>query len=112
MVRTNIVTRVFEAGGDASMDRTSVAYYPYSELHGYPRTGSLQRMGRAGHGYHLCVAGGGSWMRMAHVRLAGHALKAQVYKMQRNWWWDGDLDGRRPITSVRRAWNCGRNSTW
>jgi hypothetical protein len=40
MVRTNIVTRVFEAGGDASMDRTSVAYYPYSAIRDPQSTGS------------------------------------------------------------------------
>ena len=25
--------------------------------------------------------------------LAGHALKAQVYKMNYNWWWDGSITG-------------------
>ena len=33
-VNANIVTRVFEAGGDASTDRTDAVYYPYSEYAG------------------------------------------------------------------------------
>lgn len=91
MVRTNIVTRVFEAGGDASMDRTSVAYYPYSSYTGIKAPASFNAWGGlvTDTTYALPVIA----LNAEGRPLAGHTLKAQVYKMQRNWWWDGDLDG-------------------
>lgn len=90
MVRTNIVTRVFEAGGDASMDRTSVDYYPYSSYAGIRAPGSFNAWGGlvTDTTYALPVVA----LDANGKPLAGHALKGQVYKMQRNWWWDGDLD--------------------
>lgn len=91
MVRTNIVTRVFEAGGDASMDRTSVDYYPYSAYTGIRAPDAFNAWGSlvTDTSYAMPVVA----LDANGKPLAGHALKAQVYKMQRNWWWDGDLDG-------------------
>lgn len=91
VVNANIVTRVFEAGGDASMDRTSVEYYPYSAYVGIKEPGSYNAWGGliTDTTYNLPVVA----LDGAGRPMPGHALKAQVYKMQRNWWWDGDLDG-------------------
>ncbi|MBL7952735.1 MAG: hypothetical protein JNM62_13570 [Flavobacteriales bacterium] len=91
MVRTNIVTRVFEAGGDASMDRTTVDYYPYKSYAGLRPPGSFNAWGGlvTDTTYSLSVVA----LDASGKPLAGHALKGQVYKMQRNWWWDGDMDG-------------------
>ncbi|MBX2972836.1 MAG: hypothetical protein KF797_07030 [Flavobacteriales bacterium] len=91
VVNANIVTRVFEAGGDASMDRTSTAYYPYTSYAGIKAPTTYNAWGGlvTDTTYQLPVAA----LDADGKPLGGHTLKAQVYKMQRNWWWDGDLDG-------------------
>lgn len=91
MVNTNIVTRVFEAGGDASMDRTSVPYYPYTSYAGIKAPDSFNAWGGlvTDTTYQFAIAS----VDANGKPIAGHKLKAQVYKMKGNWWWDGDLDG-------------------
>lgn len=90
-VNANIVTRVFEAGGEASTDRTDVVYYPFTSYCG------------------LVVPEASGWWgtyftdttyRISAVAidangkpLAAHALKAHVIKVSQNWWWDGDMEG-------------------
>lgn len=91
MVRTNFVTRIFEAGGDASMDRTTVDFYPYASYAGIKPPGSFNAWGGLSTDttYSLPVVA----LSAEGRPLPGHALKGQVYKMKQNWWWDGDLDG-------------------
>lgn len=91
MVNTNIVTRVFEAGGDASMDRISVPYYPFRSYAGIQVPEAFNAWGGllTDTTYTFAIAS----VDAGGKPLGNHALKAQVYKMQRNWWWDGDLDG-------------------
>lgn len=91
VVSTNIVTRVFEAGGDASMDRVSVPYYPYESYVGIqaPDTRSAWGTYVTDTAYRFDVVS----LDAKGKVLAGHALKAQVYKLNYNWWWDGSLTG-------------------
>lgn len=91
MLNANIVTRVFEAGGDASMDRTTVAYYPYASYVGIrtPEIRSAWGTLRTDTTYAFAIAS----VDAEGNPLPGHALKAQVYKMNWNWWWDGSLNG-------------------
>jgi uncharacterized protein YfaS (alpha-2-macroglobulin family) len=91
LLNANIVTRVFEAGGDASMDRTTLPYYPYTAYVGIkaPPTSSYWGTYLTDTTYRFAVAA----VDADGKPLAGHALQAQVYKMDRNWWWDGDVDG-------------------
>ncbi len=91
VVNTNLVTRVFEAGGDASMDRVTVPYYPYPSYAGIqvPKAGSYWGTYLTDTTYHIAVAS----IDAKGKPLAGHTLKAQVYKMNWNWWWDGSLTG-------------------
>lgn len=91
MVNTNIVTRVFEAGGDASMDRTSVPYYPYVSYAGIHLPEAFNAWGGlvTDTTYQFAIAA----VDAHGAPLSGHALKAQVYKLKQNWWWDGDLEG-------------------
>jgi len=91
VVNANLVTRVFEAGGDASMDRTSAAFMPYSSYAGIQPPTSFNSWGGllTDTTYALPVVA----LDPNGKPIAGHVLKAQVYKMQRNWWWDGDMDG-------------------
>ena len=90
-VNANIVTRVFEAGGEASTDRTDITYYPFTAY-----TGLRTPEARNGWGTYVTD----TTYRIQAVALtpdgkplADHALKAQVVKVSQNWWWDGDMDG-------------------
>ncbi len=91
LVNTNIVTRVFEAGGDASMDRMSIPYYPYSSYAGL----KLQDPGTAWGSYLTDTT---YTFEVAAVTaegeaIAGRELNAQIYKMNYDWWWDGSTTG-------------------
>ncbi len=91
VVNTNIVTRVFEAGGDASMDQVSVPYYPYTSYVGMmlPELHNSWGTFQTDTTYKFAVVSVD-----AHGKpIAGHALKAQVYKLNYNWWWDGSITG-------------------
>ncbi|MEZ4739263.1 MAG: MG2 domain-containing protein [Flavobacteriales bacterium] len=91
VVNTNIVTRVFEAGGDASMDRVSVPYYPYRTYAGIqaPQVRSAWGNLVTDTTYNYVVVA----LDAKGKPLAGRRLKAQIYKMKRNWWWDGNMSG-------------------
>ncbi len=89
-VKANIVTRVFEAGGDASMDRTDLTYYPYTSYAGLRMPESSTDWGS----YFtdttytidaLAVDGNGK-------PGPGRKLVAHVLKLSDNWWWSGDMD--------------------
>ncbi|HQV75194.1 MAG TPA: MG2 domain-containing protein [Flavobacteriales bacterium] len=91
VVNLNVVTRVFEAGGDASMDQTTTAFYPYTSY-----AGVLAPEARSAWGnlvtdttYKYAVVA----VDANGKAIANHTLKAQIYKMRSNWWWDGDLSG-------------------
>jgi uncharacterized protein YfaS (alpha-2-macroglobulin family) len=89
-VKANIVTRVFEAGGDASIDRTDVQYYPYVAYAGLriPEGNSYWGSYITDTTYAIqAVAVDADGKPLAH-----HALKAQVVKLGSNWWWSGDMD--------------------
>ncbi|MBK7945781.1 MAG: hypothetical protein IPJ85_10925 [Flavobacteriales bacterium] len=91
VVNTNIVTRVFEAGGDASMDRVSVPYYPYASYAGIqvPDARSAWGTYRTDTTYNFSIAS----IDPKGKPIAGRQLKAQVYKLNYNWWWDGSITG-------------------
>jgi len=90
-VNTNIVTRVFEAGGDASLDRVSVPYYPYTSYVGIrtPELRSAWGTYTTDTTYQFALAS----LDPKGKPIAGHNLKAQVYKLNYNWWWDGSISG-------------------
>jgi alpha-2-macroglobulin len=91
VVNTNIVTRVFESGGDASMDRESIPFLPYSSYAGIKAPEIRSAWGNlvTDTTYKFEVAALGPQGKP----LAGRALKAQVYRMDWNWWWDGNMNG-------------------
>ena len=91
LVNTNIVTRVFEAGGDASMDRTSIPYYPYTSY-----TGLMADQPSTAWGTYLTdttYTFNAASITAAGTPIEGNVLKAQVYKMNYDWWWDGSTTG-------------------
>ncbi len=91
MVNANIVTRVFEAGGDASMDRVQVPYYPYTSYAGVraPEVRSAWGNLVTDTTYSYAIAA----VDANGKAIGGHRLKAQIYKMRSNWWWDGSSSG-------------------
>ncbi|MBL7962257.1 MAG: hypothetical protein JNM31_00300 [Flavobacteriales bacterium] len=90
-IRVNLVTRVFEAGGDASIDRTEIPYYPYSAYAGLkvPEAHNHWDSYMTDTTYRFEVAS----VDARGELLTGRALKAQVIKVSSNWWWDGDDNG-------------------
>ncbi|MBP9079856.1 MAG: hypothetical protein KBF80_06370 [Flavobacteriales bacterium] len=89
-VKVNVVTRVFEAGGEASVDRTDVQYYPYASYAGLQMPESTSPWG--GYFTDTTYAVGAFAVDANGNPLPRHGLKAQVVKLGRNWWWSGDMD--------------------
>ena len=91
VINANIVTRVFEAGGDASMDRVTVPYHPYLACTGVkvPKVRSAWGNLVTDTTYRFDVVSVDAQGRA----ISGRALKAQVYRMDWNWWWDGSMSG-------------------
>lgn len=89
-VNANVVTRVFEAGGDASMDRTELTYYPYTSYAGLqlPEADNYWGSYMTDTTYRMT---GISVDANGKVR-AGRSLRAQVVKVSYNWWWNGYMD--------------------
>lgn len=89
-VKANVVTRVFEAGGDASMDRTDVTYYPYSSYAGLRAPSTTNAWGD----YYTdtTYSIGAVAIDPNGKPLPDHKLKVQVVKMGANWWWSGNMD--------------------
>lgn len=89
-VKVNLVTRVFEAGGDASMDRTDLQYFPYTSYTGLHVPESTSPWGS----YYTdtTYAIGAIAVDAGGAPLANHKLHAVVVKMNDNWWWSGDMD--------------------
>ncbi len=90
-VRANIVTRVFEAGGDASIDRFDAVYYPYSAYVGLqvPNANGYWGTYSTDTSYALTAVA----LDPSGKALVGHKFKAQVVKVSSNWWWNGDMNG-------------------
>lgn len=83
-------TKVFEEGGDFSIDRFSMDYFPYESFAGisYPYEKSYNNMLYTDKDY---------WLDIANVTYTGKAisnakLKVSVYKLQWRWWWDNTGD--------------------
>ncbi|MBK8581348.1 MAG: hypothetical protein IPL86_05770 [Flavobacteriales bacterium] len=90
-MKANVVTRVFEAGGDASMDRTDVTYYPYTAYAGVKVPESNSYWGS--YFTDTTYALGAVSLDADGKPLANHALDVQVVKVSYDWWWNGDMDG-------------------
>ncbi|HEY0976761.1 MAG TPA: MG2 domain-containing protein, partial [Flavobacteriales bacterium] len=89
-VNANIVTRVFEAGGDASMDRTDVVYRPYSSYAGVqvPEADGYWGNHMTDTTYRITALS----VNANGKAMPGRTLRAQVVKVSYNWWWHGDMD--------------------
>ncbi len=98
IVNANVVTRVFEAGGDASIDRSDIPFYPYTSYAGLRPAEPTGYWGTylTDTTYRFAVAS----IDGQGKTLAGHKLRAQVVKVSYNWWWDGDMEGTNSYMSA------------
>lgn len=85
MLKAYFTTKVFEKGGDFSIDRTSVVYSPYSEYVGL-RVPEGSLYGGA------LLTDKNHYMDIVTVNEKGKPVsskvKVQVYKLSWRWWWD------------------------
>ncbi|MDI1234662.1 MAG: MG2 domain-containing protein [bacterium] len=88
LLRANFVTRVFEEGGDFSVDRFSAPYSPYTTYVGL-RTPDTKNNPLSTSSSHL--------FEIATVNADGAAVNAdqvqlKIYKLQWRWWYEDDED--------------------
>ncbi|MDG1913743.1 MAG: MG2 domain-containing protein [Crocinitomix sp.] len=85
MLKAYFTTKVFEKGGDFSIDRTSVVYSPYDEYAGL-RVPEGDLYGGA------LVTGKNHYLDLVTVnddgKLVDGQVNVQVYKLEWRWWWD------------------------
>lgn len=84
MLRANFISRVFEEGGDFSIDMQSVAFAPYNSFVGIKLPASER-------GWYLTDTN--HKIQLATVDADGHPvsrknLEVKVYKIDWRWWWD------------------------
>lgn len=81
MLTANIVTRVMEAGGDASITTQTMPFAPYSSFVGV-KLPSDQQETDTDQTYQVAVvdANGNA--------VSGHAVEYRIYKLDWSWWWE------------------------
>ncbi len=91
MLQANLVTRVFEPGGDASMDRTTITCAPFQHYVGMRFPEPTGRWGSyfTDTTYQVPVV----VLTPQGRPVAGRTIIAQVVKMDHSWWWEGGMDG-------------------
>ena len=90
MLRANFVTRVFEEGGDFSIDRYSVAYSPYKTYLGInvPALKSKNDILEAGSSYSLNIASVSESGSKVQVK----KIEIKIYKIKWRWWYEQEED--------------------
>lgn len=90
-VRMSVVTRVTEGGGDASMDRADVHYYPYPS---YAGVLVPEPDGHWGNHYtDTTYSMDAVAVDAQGAPLRAHRLDVRILKVGYDWWWDGDSEG-------------------
>lgn len=91
VLQANFVTKVFEPGGNFSIDRFSIPYHPYSYYAGIRLPG--------GDSYRSMIYGDSdNVIKIVSVDKNGKAatgtrkMEVAVYKVQWRWWWDNSAD--------------------
>ncbi|EMR03883.1 MG2 domain-containing protein [Cesiribacter andamanensis] len=86
MLKAVLKTRVFEEGGDFSIDRLSFPYQPYESYVGIMEV-------KKGGGYELLETGKSHEVQLVSVDTAGRPvgrtnMEIEVIKLDWRWWWD------------------------
>ncbi|MDP2386879.1 MAG: MG2 domain-containing protein [Bacteroidota bacterium] len=90
MLRATYVTKVFEEGGDFSIDRYSTPYSPYKTYVGLqiPDTKTYDNTLETGNSYNFDVVTLSDKGKLTNV----NKLQVKVYKIQWRWWYERDAE--------------------
>ncbi len=91
MLTAGFTVRVFEEGGNFSIDRFNVPFYPYTSYVGLqlPKTDDYYGMLPNNKDHNIKVATVDATGKL----LSGKRVKYEVYKLEWSWWYDEDGDG-------------------
>ncbi|MCX6247176.1 MAG: MG2 domain-containing protein [Bacteroidetes bacterium] len=86
VLNANFETNVFEEGGDFSVDRFTVPYYPFLSYAGIkiPSGKENDRMLFTGRNYNFSLVN----LDESGTPVPQNRLKIEVYKLEWRWWWD------------------------
>ncbi len=89
MLKANFTTRVFEAGGNFSIDNFSIPYHVYTDYYGI-KTPDGERLSG------MLYTGKDHQVELVNVNRDGKLIKGngtvevELYKVQWRWWWEQD----------------------
>ncbi|MCX6232231.1 MAG: MG2 domain-containing protein [Bacteroidetes bacterium] len=91
MLKANFETTVFEAGGDFSVDRFTLPYYPYQSYAGVsvPQNPNNDRMLYTDKAYSINLLN----LDFNGNIVPSNKLKVELYKIEWRWWWDNSESG-------------------
>lgn len=97
MLKTAIITKAYEKGGDFSTDVVTASYSPYDTYVGVKRP--------EGNKYGMLETGKANRFDLATVNekgqpKAGRTLEVKVYKVDWRWWWDQSNNGASSYSSA------------
>ncbi len=91
MLKANFETTVFEAGGDFSVDRFTIPYYPFQTYAGVsvPQNANNDRMLYTDKSYTINLLN----LDYNGTIVPSNQLKVELYKIEWRWWWDNSESG-------------------
>jgi len=91
MLKANFETTVFETGGDFSVDRFTLPYYPYQTYAGVsvPQNANNDRMLYTDKSYTINLLN----LDYNGMIVPSNKLKVELYKIEWRWWWDNSESG-------------------
>jgi uncharacterized protein YfaS (alpha-2-macroglobulin family) len=90
-LKASFETMVFEDGGDFSVDRFTIPYYPYESYAGLrvPENSGNDRLLFTGKTYDISLLN----VNANGVPVPSNRLKVEVFKLEWRWWWDDSEAG-------------------
>lgn len=89
MLKANFTTKVFEAGGNFSIDNFSIPYHVYSNYYGIktPDGDKMSGMLLTGQDHKVDIV---NVDRNGRLLQGSKAVEVELYKVQWRWWWEQD----------------------
>lgn len=89
MLKANFTTKVFEAGGNFSIDNFSIPYHVYSNYYGIktPDGDKMSGMLLTGQDHKIDVV---NVDRNGKLLAGSKSVEVELYKVQWRWWWEQD----------------------
>ncbi|MEI7981962.1 MAG: MG2 domain-containing protein, partial [Bacteroidota bacterium] len=97
-LKASFETMVFEDGGDFSIDRFTLPYYPYSSYAGIsvPAKKGGDRVLNTDNTYPVDLVNVDAFGKL----VSSNKLKVEVYKLEWRWWWDDSEEGSADFIST------------